>query len=197
MKVKREERKLSQEEVSKAIFVSRQTISNWETGKTYPDVQSLLLLSRLFDTSIDELIRGDAARIQQAVEQDSRNLKLLSYGMVGFSALAFFFLLAFSLAWPEPSGFAHMSKGNIAGGTTFIALYAIGFGMAITIDRLKKKHDLVTLREINRFLKGELTDDSDEESLSRKHPALVVMMKLLGGAAIGLILAGILLALEG
>ena len=37
---KREERGLSQDEVSKAIFVSRQTISNWENDKTYPDVQS-------------------------------------------------------------------------------------------------------------------------------------------------------------
>ena len=40
LKAKREERGLSQDEVSKAIFVSRQTISNWENDKTYPDVQS-------------------------------------------------------------------------------------------------------------------------------------------------------------
>ena len=197
LKVKREERGLSQEEVSKAIFVSRQTISNWETDKTYPDVQSLFLLSQLFDTSIDELVKGDAVRIQQAVKQDSRIMRLLSYGMVGFWVLAFLFLLAFSLAWPEPSGFARMSKGNIAGGITFIVLYAFGFGMAIAIDRLKKRHDIVTYREIARFLKGELMGNPDEEGLSRKHPALGVVAKLLGGAAVGLLLTGLLLALEG
>ena len=175
LKVKREERGLSQEEVSKAIFVSRQTISNWETDKTYPDVQSLFLLSQLFDTSIDELVKGDAVRIQQAVKQDSRIMRLLSYGMVGFWVLAFLFLLAFSLAWPEPSGFARMSKGNIAGGITFIVLYAFGFGMAIAIDRLKKRHDIVTYREIDRFLKGELMGNPDEEGLSRTHPALGVV----------------------
>ena len=67
LKAKREERGLSQDEVSKAIFVSRQTISNWENDKTYPDVQSLLLLSQLFDVSIDELVRGDVVAMQQAI----------------------------------------------------------------------------------------------------------------------------------
>lgn len=196
LKTRREEQGLSQDEVAKAIFVSRQTISNWETDKTYPDVQSLLLLSQLYDTSIDELVRGDAGRIQQVVERDSRKMRLLSYGMIGFSLLAFLFLLGFSLAWPEPSSFARMSKGNIAGGVTFIVLYAIGFGMAIAIDRLKK-HDIVTYREIDRFLKGEIGEEPDSEGLARKHPALGVVVKLLGGAAIGLLLAGLLLALGG
>ena len=197
LKTRREEQGLSQDEVAKAIFVSRQTISNWETDKTYPDVQSLLLLSQLYDTSIDELVRGDAGRIQQVVERDSRKMRLLSYGMIGFSLLAFLFLLGFSLAWPEPSSFARMSKGNIAGGVTFIVLYAIGFGMAIAIDRLKTKHDIVTYREIDRFLKGEIGEEPDSEGLARKHPALGVVVKLLGGAAIGLLLAGLLLALGG
>ena len=59
---------LSQEELAERIFVSRQTISNWETDRTYPDVQSLLLLSELFDTSIDELVKGDVATMEKAIE---------------------------------------------------------------------------------------------------------------------------------
>ena len=197
LKAKREERGLSQDEVAKAIFVSRQTVSNWENDKTYPDVQSLLLLSQLFGVSIDELIKGDAVAMQQAIKEDSRKMRLLSYGMIGFSVLAFLFLLVFSLAWQEPSGFARMSKGNIAGAATFIVLYAIGFGMAIAIDRLKKRHDIVTYREIDRFLKGEVDGEPDSQGFARKHLALGVMVKLLGGAAVGLMLAGLLLVLEG
>ena len=197
LKAKREEHGLSQDEVAKAIFVSRQTVSNWETDKTYPDVQSLLLLSQLFGVSIDELIKGDAAAMQQAIEEDSRKMRLLSIGMLAFSGLAFLFLLVFSLVWQEPSGFARMSKGNIAGAATFVVLYAIGFGMAIAIDRLKKKHDIVTYREIDRFLKGEFDGEHDSQGLARRHPALGVMVKLLGGAVIGLMLAGLLLVLEG
>ena len=124
-------------------------------------------------------------------------MRLLSYQDVGFSILAFLFLLGFSLAWQEPSGFARMSKGNIAGAITFIVLYAIGFGMAIAIDRLKKKHDIVTYREIDRFLKGEIGEEPDSQGLSRKYPALGVAVKLVGGAAIGLLLAALLLALGG
>lgn len=74
LRAKREERGLSQDEVSKAIFVSRQTISNWENDKTYPDVQSLLLLGQLFEVSIDELVRGDVVAMQQAIAEDSRIL---------------------------------------------------------------------------------------------------------------------------
>lgn len=197
LKAKREEHGLSQDEVAKTIFVSRQTVSNWENDKTYPDVQSLLLLSQLFGVSIDELIKGDAVAMQQAIREDSRKMRLLSIGMLVFSELAFLFLLIFSLAWQEPSGFARMSKGNIAGAATFIVLYAIGFGMAIAIDRLKKKHDIVTYREIDRFLKGEVNEEPDSQGLSRKHPVLGVIVKLLGGAVIGLLLAELLLMLEG
>lgn len=74
LRAKREERGLCQDEVSKAIFVSRQTISNWENDKTYPGVQSLLLLSQLFEVSIDELVRGDVVAMQQAIAEDSRIL---------------------------------------------------------------------------------------------------------------------------
>lgn len=58
---------LSQEELADRIFVSRQTISNWETDRTYPDVQSLLLMSDLFGTSIDELVKGDVAPMEKTI----------------------------------------------------------------------------------------------------------------------------------
>ena len=48
IKKRRTDMGLSQEELAERIYVSRQTISNWETDKTYPDIQSLLLLSISF-----------------------------------------------------------------------------------------------------------------------------------------------------
>lgn len=67
LRMKREKHGLSQDEVAKTIFVSRQTISNWENDRTYPDVQSLLILSQLYDTTVDELIQGDIVIMQQAI----------------------------------------------------------------------------------------------------------------------------------
>ena len=53
----RSELQISQEQLADRIYVSRQTISNWENEKSYPDVNSLVLLSEVFQTSIDKLIK--------------------------------------------------------------------------------------------------------------------------------------------
>ena len=66
----RQDLKLSQEELAGKIFVTRQTISNWENGKNYPDVNSLVLLSQLFNTSLDILVKGDVIEMKKQVAQD-------------------------------------------------------------------------------------------------------------------------------
>lgn len=56
-----EERKklnITQEELGELLFVTRQAISKWERGKCMPDYDSLLRLSKIFSTSIDEIIYG-------------------------------------------------------------------------------------------------------------------------------------------
>ena len=45
----REQQNISQDELALKIFVSRQTISNWETNKSYPDIKSLTMLSNIFN----------------------------------------------------------------------------------------------------------------------------------------------------
>ena len=71
---------MSQDELAVKMFVSRQTVSNWETDKSYPDIHSLLLLSRLFSVSIDELIKEDIVEIKAAVDQkEIRQFRRLSY----------------------------------------------------------------------------------------------------------------------
>ena len=45
IKIHRQEARLSQEELANRVYVSRQTISNWENDKSYPDLNSLVLLS--------------------------------------------------------------------------------------------------------------------------------------------------------
>ena len=66
----RTEMKFSQEELSEKIFVSRQTISNWENNKNYPDVKSLLLLSSLFNVSLDILIKGDLEEMKEKIKSE-------------------------------------------------------------------------------------------------------------------------------
>lgn len=54
----RKRKGLSQEQFGYELGVSRQTVSNWELGQSYPDFQRLVLLSDYYEMSLDELVRG-------------------------------------------------------------------------------------------------------------------------------------------
>ena len=69
----REQQKISQEELALKIFVSRQTISNWETNKSCPDVKSLITLSNIFNVSLDNFIKEDIKEIEDKVEALLKN----------------------------------------------------------------------------------------------------------------------------
>ena len=76
----RTDRGLSQDDLAAKIYVSRQTVSSWENDKTYPDVESLLLLSVLFDVTVDELIKGDVEAMKKAIANDYKKMVALSWG---------------------------------------------------------------------------------------------------------------------
>lgn len=59
----RNEQSLSQDGLAEKVYVSRQTISNWENSKSYPDVNSLVLLSEVFGVSLDQLIKRISTNI--------------------------------------------------------------------------------------------------------------------------------------
>ena len=59
---------LTQEHVADELQVSRQTISNWENAKTYPDIISIIKLSDLYQISLDELLKGDDKMIEHLNE---------------------------------------------------------------------------------------------------------------------------------
>lgn len=55
----RKKQGLSQEELGRRLDVSRQTVSKWEAGASYPDFERLILLADFFGISLDELVRGE------------------------------------------------------------------------------------------------------------------------------------------
>ena len=67
----REQQKISQEELALKVFVSRQTISNWETNKSCPDVKSLITLSNIFNVSLDDFIKEDIKEMRKIVEKEA------------------------------------------------------------------------------------------------------------------------------
>ena len=74
IKLCRKQLGMSQADLADAIWVSRNTVSNWERGDTTPDIQSLVLMSALFGLSLDEMVKGDEQAMAQALERDKNHL---------------------------------------------------------------------------------------------------------------------------
>ena len=64
----------TQETVAERINVSRQTISNWENEKSYPDIISVIELSSLYSISLDDLLKGDE-RMMEHLEESTNVVK--------------------------------------------------------------------------------------------------------------------------
>ena len=60
----RKEKQLTQEEFGRLFHVTRQTVSNWENGKSYPELQILVSISDQFDISLDTLLKEDSKMVQ-------------------------------------------------------------------------------------------------------------------------------------
>jgi transcriptional regulator with XRE-family HTH domain len=60
----RKEQKLTQEEFGRLFYVTRQTVSNWENGKSYPDLGILIDISNRFEVSLDSLLKGDSKMVK-------------------------------------------------------------------------------------------------------------------------------------
>lgn len=91
IKEKRKNLNLTQEEVAEKLFVSRQTISNWENGKTLPDIESLISISELYEISLDELIKGDK-KMQRKIKIKHNyedEIMILGMGIVILGSLFF------------------------------------------------------------------------------------------------------------
>ena len=85
----REENKLTQTQASEILMVSRQTISNWETGKSLPDILSVIHMSELYKISLDELLKGDKAmieKIEKDVEISKTEKKIIKYAWISILA---------------------------------------------------------------------------------------------------------------
>lgn len=150
---------LSQEELAEKVYVTRQTISNWENGKSYPDIHSLLLLSSLFNVSLDQLIKGDIETMKEMINEQEIK-KFHYYGNIfGIH----FFILIISAAplfiWLEQYAFI-----------PFGVLFAITMFWALKVEKIKKENDIQTYKEIVAFTEGKKLDELHKAVEAGKRP---------------------------
>lgn len=93
---------LTQEKAAEKIDVSRQTISNWENEKSYPDIISVIALSDLYSVSLDELLKGDqkmAEYLEESTNIVKSNKKLA--GAILLNIILMKLLIALNMLLPK------------------------------------------------------------------------------------------------
>ena len=90
----RKQKGLTQEELAELLFVSRTAVSKWESGRGYPNIDSLKAIATFFHVTIDELLSGDELLTiaEEDTKQKENHLRDLVFGLLDCSAAMFFFL---------------------------------------------------------------------------------------------------------
>ena len=126
---------LTQEELAEKIGVSRQTISNWENGRSYPDVVSIIVLSDIYNMTLDSLLKGDSDMIKHLKNSTdvTKSNKQVVAGLVIFGAMVVIGFLISDFVSVFPTGLIVVniivSLGLIAAAITVITKF---------IDRIKR-----------------------------------------------------------
>ncbi|MCI9630216.1 helix-turn-helix domain-containing protein [Thomasclavelia cocleata] len=166
----REQQKISQEELAFKIFVSRQTISNWETNKSCPDVKSLIALSNIFNVSLDNFIKEDIEEMREIVEKTT---------IKKFNVMSFVFLVELIIV--TISAYPLFSVDGYTGIIIWLCLFTVALYTASKIERFKKKYDIQTYKEILAFIDGkQLTYDETQQEIGKRNYQKIIFALLAG-----------------
>ena len=168
----RQDAQLSQEELACRVYVSRQTISNWENNKSYPDVNSLVLLSEIFNISLDKLIKGDIDIMKEVIKKEEVK-KINRYGII------YTILLVITVVSAVP---LFMWLGTWA----FVPwgiIFAVAMYFAFKVEKVKKDNDVRTYKEIVAFSEGKLLDDIQKQREIGKRPYQKILL-VIGSALV-------------
>lgn len=156
---------LSQETLAEKIYVSRQTVSNWENGKNYPDINSLLRLSEIFGVSLDILIKGDVEKMKNEIKKEEV-VEFKKYGAI----YAVLFVLTLVSAAPLFCLLGY--KAFIPWG--MLALIMILF--SFKVEALKRDNDIQTYKEIVSFCEGKRLDELQQAQEYGKRPYQKILL---------------------
>ncbi len=130
----------SQEYLAEKLYVSRQSISNWENDKSLPDIHNLLMMCELFNVTLDDLVKGTIPFVPDIKVQ--RSLNLWAYVMIIFMTLAAILTGPLIVYW------------NWAWGITVMVIYGIGYYASMKIEDFKKVHKMDNYDRIVAFMNG-------------------------------------------
>ena len=135
----RKQKGLTQEELAEILFVSRTAISKWESGRGYPNIDSLKAISRYFGISIDELLSGE--ELLTIAEEDTRQNKLhqlgLLFALFDCSTAMFLFLPFFGMKSEEAiRAVSLLNLENVSGWLKIVYLLFVALSVLVGITTL-------------------------------------------------------------
>ena len=94
----RKQKELTQEELAKKLYVSRTAISKWESGRGYPNIESLKAIAKFFSVTVDELL--SSGEVLTIAEEDNKrkekHFRDLIYGLLDLCIAMLLFLPFFA-----------------------------------------------------------------------------------------------------
>lgn len=102
----RKEKGLTQEELAESLYVSRTAVSKWESGRGYPNIESLKDISKFFSVSIDDLLSGEKL-LSIAEKENKSNIRGMCDLLYGIVDLLSFILVALPLYPNTIDGFVY------------------------------------------------------------------------------------------
>lgn len=102
----RKEKGLTQEELAEVLYVSRTAVSKWESGRGYPNIESLKDISKFFSVSIDDLLSGEKL-LSIAEKENKSNIRGMCDLLYGIVDLLSFMLIALPLYPNTIDGFVY------------------------------------------------------------------------------------------
>ncbi len=170
IKKHREKQNISQDELALKIFVSRQTISNWETNKSYPDIKSLTMLSNIFHVTLDDFIKGDIEEMKKIVSKE----KIKKFNIMGYIFLVEMLILMFS-AYPL------FKIDGYIGAIIWALFFVITIVTAIIIEKFKKNNDIQTYKEIIAFMENKsLSYEEVQQEIGKRNYQKILLAILAG-----------------
>ena len=187
----RNEQQLTQEQFGELFHVTRQTVSNWENEKSYPDLQILIAMSNQFDVSLDTLLKGDSKRAEKAIEK-ARSGEAVTIAFIGGSITQGAGAIPINTECYAYKAYQSFAKAYGTGENVHFVKAGVG-GTPSELGMLRFERDVLrdgTIEPDIVIVEFAVNDEGDEtkgncyESLVRKilklpnHPAVILLFSV-------------------
>ena len=184
----RKNKGITQEELAEALYVSRTAVSKWESGRGYPNIDSLKEISKYFSVSIDELLSSEKL-LSIAEKENKSNIRHICDLLFGIVDLLYVTLIILPLYPNTINGFVYsVNLLNYAQATQFNkAVYWVGVGFLVVLGFVKVLLTKIKYEKFNKIL----------TEISMVVSALIVLYFALTRQAYAVVVVFLLLIIKG